>query len=200
MSAVSVSSIVHAAQPISDIFEAKLLEDIDTSFVENASLTWDTSSFNNDSWPTRQETVIKKTAEGVYKMLIQRSHRGSLLQLLFSLVARRHPFCKLSPRGATSACEGILRGGSAGCCSRSAWVVFVVLSYWRPHRILPFLFRLVSLECSPLCLQIRHKYSLYCSELVEVEVLSQWEMNKQLLGHELCRTRNLLMYLLGHKV
>ena len=136
------------------LFEAKLLEDIDTSFVENASLTWDTSSFNNDSWPTRQETVIKKTAEEVYKMLIQRSHRGSLLQLLFSLVARRPPFCELSPRGATSACEGIFRGWSAGCCSRSAWVVFVVLSYRRPHRILPFLFWLVSLECSPLCLQM----------------------------------------------
>jgi len=82
--------------------------------IEIASLTWDTLSFDNDSFnkardSDKQDRRRQKRFTKC-RVLIWRSHRGSLLQLLFSLVAGRPPLCKLSPRGATSAWERILRG------------------------------------------------------------------------------------------
>lgn len=153
MSAVSVSSIVHAAQPI-DIFEAKLFEDIDTSFVENASLTWtpphSTMTHGQQGkrqwsrWPQKRSTKcwFGDPIGEVYCNCFSRWSREDLPSVSSHLEVRRAPV------------KESFGGGSTGYCSRSAWVVFVVLSYRRPHRILPFLFQLVSLECSPLCLQM----------------------------------------------
>ena len=183
---MSVSSIVHAAQPI-DIFEAKLLEDIDTSFVENASLTWtpphSTMTHGQQGkrqwsrWPQKRSTKcwFGDPIGEVYCNCFSRWSREDLPSVSSHLEVRRAPV-----KESFGGIRWLLLSKRMGC------VRCVIISE-TPQNITVFVLvgkpRMLSIVSADglLIVWFRHKYSLYCSELVEVEVLSQWEMNKQLV-------------------